>query len=129
MIHDNTNILISLLDFERRTASEHLCKRKDVQSSAYAARRNCGLFFGGALVYNEEKGKFLRSGSPAPVRRTSWQEAAPPHPAEKRAVSHLSAVGSTAGNLIRIYFLYDSQRDVIVVGSLPYHLKVAQIKA
>ena len=36
---------------------------------------------------------------------------------------------AAAGNLIRIYFLYDSQRDVIVVGSLPYHLKVAQIKA
>lgn len=34
---------------------------------------------------------------------------------------------AAAGNLIRIYFLYDSQRDVIVVGSLPYHLKVAQI--
>lgn len=38
-------------------------------------------------------------------------------------------VGNTAGNLIRIYFLYDDERQVIVVGSLPYHLKVAQIKA
>ena len=40
-----------------------------------------------------------------------------------------SQLWAAAGNLIRIYFLYDSQRDVIVVGSLPYHLKVAQIKA
>lgn len=49
-------------------------------------------------------------------------------PVESVLDEHLK-VGSTAGNLIRIYFLYDSQRDVIVVGSLPYHLKVAQIKA
>ena len=49
-------------------------------------------------------------------------------PVESVLDEHLK-VGNTAGNLIRIYFLYDSQRDVIVVGSLPYHLKVAQIKA
>lgn len=38
-------------------------------------------------------------------------------------------VGKTNGNLIRIYFLYDEERKVIVVGSLPHHLKVAQIQA
>ena len=81
------------------------------------------------MVYNDEKGKFLRSGSPAPVRRTSWQEAAPPRILLKSVRYPTYQLWAAAGNLIRIYFLYDSQRDVIVVGSLPYHLKVAQIKA
>ena len=49
-------------------------------------------------------------------------------PIETSLNEHLK-VGNTAGNLIRIYFLYDSERKVIVVGSLPYHLKVAQIQA
>lgn len=49
-------------------------------------------------------------------------------PIETPLNEHLK-VGNTAGNLIRIYFLYDSERKVIVVGSLPYHLKVAQIQA
>ena len=48
-------------------------------------------------------------------------------PVESALNEHLK-VGNTAGNLIRIYFLYDSARNMIVVGSLPYHLKVAQIK-
>ena len=31
-------------------------------------------------------------------------------------------VGRSAENLLRIYFLYDKQRKLIVVGSLPFHL-------
>lgn len=38
-------------------------------------------------------------------------------------------VGNSAGNLIRIYFFYDDEKKIIVVGSLPHHLKVAQIQA
>lgn len=49
-------------------------------------------------------------------------------PVETPLDEHLK-VGNTAGNLIRIYFLYDAERKVIVVGSLPHHLKVAQIQA
>ena len=49
-------------------------------------------------------------------------------PVETPLNEHLK-VGKTAGNLIRIYFLYDDERKVIVVGSLPHHLKVAQIQA
>lgn len=49
-------------------------------------------------------------------------------PIETPLNEHLK-VGKTAGNLIRIYFLYDDERKVIVVGSLPHHLKVAQIQA
>ena len=49
-------------------------------------------------------------------------------PIETPLNEHLK-VGNTAGNLIRIYFLYDDERKVIVVGSLPHHLKVAQIQA
>lgn len=49
-------------------------------------------------------------------------------PVETPLNEHLK-VGKTAGNLIRIYFLYDDERKVIVVGSLPYHLKVVQIQA
>ena len=60
--------------------------------------------------------------------KIKYQMGAKGKPVESVLDEHLK-VGNTAGNLIRIYFLYDSQRDVIVVGSLPYHLKVAQIKA
>ena len=49
-------------------------------------------------------------------------------PIETPLNEHLK-VGNTAGNLIRIYFLYDDEQKVIVVGSLPHHLKVAQIQA
>ncbi|MCI2057082.1 MAG: hypothetical protein LKJ86_08055 [Oscillibacter sp.] len=49
-------------------------------------------------------------------------------PVETPLNEHLK-VGKTAGNLIRIYFLYDDERKMIIVGSLPYHLKVAQIQA
>ena len=49
-------------------------------------------------------------------------------PVETLLNEHLK-VGKTNGNLIRIYFLYDDERKVIVVGSLPHHLKVAQIQA
>lgn len=49
-------------------------------------------------------------------------------PVETPLDEHLK-VGNTAGNLIRIYFLYDDERKVIVVGSLPHHLKVAQIQS
>lgn len=49
-------------------------------------------------------------------------------PIETPLNEHLK-VGNTAGNLIRIYFLYDDERKVIVVGSLPNHLRVSQIQA
>ena len=49
-------------------------------------------------------------------------------PVETPLNEHLK-VGNTAGNLIRIYFLYDDERKVIVVGSLPNHLRVSQIQA
>lgn len=49
-------------------------------------------------------------------------------PVETPLTDHLK-VGNTAGNLIRIYFLYDDERKVIVVGSLPNHLKVSQTQA
>ena len=32
-------------------------------------------------------------------------------------------VGKDIRNLIRIYFFYDSEKDLVVVGSLPEHLK------
>lgn len=48
-------------------------------------------------------------------------------PVETPLTDHLK-VGKTAGNLIRIYFLYDDVKRKVVVGSLPYHLKVAQIQ-
>lgn len=47
---------------------------------------------------------------------------------ETPLTDHLK-VGNTSGNLIRIYFLYDEVKRKIVVGSLPHHLKVAQIQA
>lgn len=49
-------------------------------------------------------------------------------PIETPLNEHLK-VGNTTGNLIRIYFLYDDERKVIVVGSLPNHLRVSQIQA
>ena len=33
-------------------------------------------------------------------------------------------VGNSPGNLLRIYFLYDDVRNLVVVGSLPKHLKI-----
>ena len=35
---------------------------------------------------------------------------------------HLKS-GTGAENLLRIYFLYDKEKQLIVVGSLPKHLK------
>lgn len=32
-------------------------------------------------------------------------------------------VGNDSENLLRIYFLYDKEKKLIVVGSLPKHLK------
>lgn len=48
-------------------------------------------------------------------------------PVETALDEHLK-VGNTAGNLIRIYFLYDEERKCIVVGSLPKHLSVPKIQ-
>ena len=38
-------------------------------------------------------------------------------------------IGKTTENLIRIYFLYDDRRKLVVVGSLPRHLRTAQVQA
>lgn len=38
-------------------------------------------------------------------------------------------IGNTPPNMVRIYFFYDDIRNMIIVGSLPKHLPVAQIKA
>lgn len=43
-------------------------------------------------------------------------------PAESQLNLHLK-VGNTSENLLRIYFLYDKDRKLVVVGSLPWHLK------
>lgn len=48
-------------------------------------------------------------------------------PIESPLTDHLK-VGKSAKNLLRIYFLYDAEKRKIVVGSLPGHLKVAQIQ-
>lgn len=37
-------------------------------------------------------------------------------------------IGNTAENLIRIYFLFDDRKKLVVVGSLPRHLRVSQIQ-
>ena len=37
-------------------------------------------------------------------------------------------VGSDPENLLRIYFLHDDKKKLIVVGSLPKHLKAVTIK-
>lgn len=42
-------------------------------------------------------------------------------PVESILDQHLKT-GNKAGKLIRIYFLYDSDKDLVVVGSLPKHL-------
>ncbi len=43
-------------------------------------------------------------------------------PVEVPLDMHLK-VGKGKENLIRIYFYYDKEKDLVVVGSLPYHLK------
>ena len=43
-------------------------------------------------------------------------------PVEVLLDMHLK-VGIGKENLIRIYFYYDKEKDLVVVGSLPYHLK------
>ena len=37
-------------------------------------------------------------------------------------------VGSDPENLLRIYFLHDDKKKLIVVGSLPRHLRTVTIK-
>ncbi|MHC1694001.1 MAG: hypothetical protein AB9835_01730 [Eubacteriales bacterium] len=48
-------------------------------------------------------------------------------PKESPLNLHLK-VGNTRGNLLRIYFLYDKDNHLIVIGSLPDHLPVATTK-
>lgn len=48
-------------------------------------------------------------------------------PVESLLDLHLS-VGNKADNLIRIYFLYDKDKQLVVVGSLPRHLPTASYK-
>jgi hypothetical protein len=48
-------------------------------------------------------------------------------PVESTLDLHLK-VGNDAENLLRIYFLYDSDKSLIVIGSLPLHLKTASYK-
>ena len=43
-------------------------------------------------------------------------------PVETLLDLHLK-LGNTSDNLLRIYFLYDDEKDLVVVGSLPKHLK------
>ena len=42
-------------------------------------------------------------------------------------LDHHLAVGNTAENLLRIYFLHDDDKKLIVVGSLPRHLRTVTI--
>lgn len=44
-------------------------------------------------------------------------------PVESLLNLHLK-VGNDSSNLLRIYFLYDKEKKIIVVGSLPKHLKI-----
>lgn len=37
-------------------------------------------------------------------------------------------VGISKGNLIRIYFHIDKEKELLVIGSLPYHLKTSSDK-
>ncbi|NCB42814.1 MAG: hypothetical protein EOM59_09360 [Clostridia bacterium] len=48
-------------------------------------------------------------------------------PVESPLNLHLS-IGNKAENLIRIYFLYDKEKQFIVVGSLPKHLPTVSYK-
>jgi hypothetical protein len=48
-------------------------------------------------------------------------------PVESDLDLHLK-VNNDTGNLLRVYFLYDSQKKLIVVGSLPLHLKTVSYK-
>lgn len=47
-------------------------------------------------------------------------------PAESTLDFHLR-VGNDAESLLRIYFLHDDERKLIVVGSLPRHLRAVTI--
>ena len=48
-------------------------------------------------------------------------------PKESPLDYHL-CVGNDPGNLLRIYFLHDDEDQLIVVGSLPHHLKAVTIR-
>ena len=48
-------------------------------------------------------------------------------PVESLLDYHLK-VGNDAENLLRIYFLFDETKKLIVVGSLPEHLKTSSYK-
>ena len=48
-------------------------------------------------------------------------------PAESPLNFHLR-VGNDPENLLRIYFLHDDEKKLIVVGSLPGHLRAVTIK-
>jgi len=44
------------------------------------------------------------------------------------ALDYHLRVGNDAENLLRIYFLPDDTKQLIVIGSLPRHLKAAKIQ-
>ena len=48
-------------------------------------------------------------------------------PKESPLDYHL-CVGNDPGNLLRIYFLHDDENQLIVVGSLPHHLKAVTVR-
>lgn len=49
-------------------------------------------------------------------------------PVESPLTHHLG-VGNDPENLLRVYFLHDDEKKLIVIGSLPCHLKAVSIKA
>lgn len=80
-------------------------------------------------------------GRPFPVKPLSEQTAkafpeykikyAPGYggkPVETTLTDHL-AIGNTAGKLLRIYFLYDDKKKLIVIGRLPEHGPTLSIQA
>lgn len=48
-------------------------------------------------------------------------------PVESDLNCHLK-VGNDPENLLRIYFLHDDEKQLIVIGSLPHHLRAVSIK-
>ena len=48
---------------------------------------------------------------------------------QKRALNWHLKIGNTTENLLRIYYFFDDTKKVVVVGSLPSHLRTATIQA
>ena len=65
------------------------------------------------MMPGEYKIKYFRSGKDKP---------------KESALDYHLRVGNDAENLLRIYFLHDDEKRLIVIGSLPRHLKTARIQ-